>query len=62
MQVLPSKPKKGLTLIEMELHRADLRRKLDNLCLPKEKQRNLSPPVDPKTLKSDQLVTYAKTL
>ena len=62
MQVLPGKPKKGLTLLEMELHRADLRRKLDNLCLPKEKQRNLSPPVDPKTLKSDQLVTYAKTL
>ena len=62
MQTFSVKPKKRLSLFEMQLHKADIVRKIDNLALPKESRRNLSPVIDPEELKPDQLAIYAKHL
>ena len=54
--------KKRLDKFEVELHKADTRNKQDNLILPKDQRRELSPIVDPEDLRPDELSHYSKRL
>ena len=62
MQTFSLKPKKKLSLFEIQLHKADVRLKINNLALSKENRRNLLLVIDPEEPKSDQLANYSKHL